>query len=268
MTTLTTELFIPIKFNTSIQLIPKELNITFEETILKKLKNNLENMCSKHGYIKANSIKIIKRSAGFINKSHFNGNINYNLQCIAEICNPAQGSIISCRVINKNSLGLFAEGYYDNKPILEIIIPKISAGIKSEINIDEIKIGDEIKIEVCGKKFMLYDKHISIIGKAIKDKEINIKTNIADEINIDLEETENDIIDDDNIIIDPLIDDEYEEVDSDDEISIDGKKSNKNKKKMDDDDDEEDEEEDELEIDDEDMIEEEEMEELEELYEE
>ena len=102
--------------------------------------------------------------------------------CIAEICNPAQGSIIKCKVKAKNSLGVLAEGYYDNIPILEIIIPKISAGIQSEINIDTINIGDEIKIEVCGKKYQLFDKHISIIGRAIKSKDEYIKNSIVEDV--------------------------------------------------------------------------------------
>ena len=33
-------------------------------------------------------------------------------------------------------------------------------------------IGDNINVKVCGKKFTLYDKMISIVGKIIKDKEM------------------------------------------------------------------------------------------------
>jgi len=170
------ELFIPIKFRCSITLKPNELTSYFEKIILKKLKNKYENVCSKYGYIKNNSIKIIKRSIGTIKSQHFNGNISFDIVCIAEICNPIQGSIIKCKVKAKNSLGLLCEGgYQGNKQILEIIVPKISAGIQSEINLDNIAINQDIKIEVCGKKYQLYDKHISIIGKAIKNKDEFIK---------------------------------------------------------------------------------------------
>jgi len=170
------ELFIPIKFRCSITLKPNELTGEFEKIILKKLKSKYENICSKYGYIKNNSIKIVKRSIGTIKSQHFNGNISFDIVCIAEICNPIQGSIIKCKVKAKNSLGLLCEGGYEgNKQILEIIVPKISAGIQSEINLDNIAIGQEIKIEVCGKKYQLYDTHISIIGRAIKNKEEYIK---------------------------------------------------------------------------------------------
>ena len=186
---MSTELFIPIKFRTTIILTPSEITKDFETTILTKLKLNYENICSKYGYIKKNTIKIIKRSVGQLKKEHFNANMYFDIICIAEICNPAQGSIIKCKVKAKNSLGVLAEGYYDNIPILQIIIPKISAGIQSEINIDTIAIDDEIKIEVCGKKYQLFDKHISIIGRAIKSKDEYIKNAIINE-NADDEDNE------------------------------------------------------------------------------
>jgi DNA-directed RNA polymerase subunit E'/Rpb7 len=242
---MTTELFIPIKFRTTIILSPSEINKDFESTILTKLKLNYENICSKYGYIKKDTIKIIKRSVGQLKKEHFNANIYFDVMCIAEICNPAQGSIIKCKVKAKNSLGILAEGYYDNIPILQIIIPKISAGIQSEINIDTIAINDEINIEVCGKKYQLFDKHISIIGKAIKNKEEFIKNSIIDDTNTeederdtvidDIEEisVENDVVDeDDDDEINPIIkkkggnesddDDEDDDVEDDDvDIEVD-----------------------------------------------
>ena len=225
---MSSELFIPIKFRTNIIIKPNELDSNFEKTILKKVKNMYENVCSKHGYIKNNSIKILERSIGTINNQHFNANIRFQLKCIAEICNPIQGSIIKCKVKAKNSLGLLAEGYYDKIPILEIIVPKISAGIQSEINIDTVTIGQEIKIEVCGKKYQLFDKHISIIGKAIKDKDEFIKTDIVEDAD------EDGFVDDE-----PNID-----IDIDTDINIpDEEEEDEGKKKEDDDEDEDEEDE-------------------------
>ena len=178
------KMFMPIKFNTTIILTPNELNKNFETTIITKIKATLENSCSKHGYIKRDSIKIIKRSPGYIKEAHFNGNIAYDLNCIAEICNPAQDSIIKCVVKAKNNLGLLAIGKYEEMSILEVIIPKITSGILSDVNIDNINIGDEVNVIVCGKKFTLYDKMISIIGRIIKEK-------VSDDISV-IEEDEDD----------------------------------------------------------------------------
>jgi DNA-directed RNA polymerase subunit E'/Rpb7 len=196
---MSSDLFIPIKFKTNVILMPNELDLDFEKTILKKIKENYENICSKYGYIKRNSIKIIKRTIGIVKNQHFNGNTSFCVLCLAEICNPIQGSIIKCKVKNINKMGVLAEGYYDNIPILEIIIPLNSAGIKSEINLETLAKGQEIKIEVCGKKYQLFDKHISIIGRAIKNKDEFIKNEIKadddDEVNPNTANEENDDFD-------------------------------------------------------------------------
>jgi DNA-directed RNA polymerase subunit E'/Rpb7 len=243
---MTTELFIPIKFRTTIILSPSEINKDFESTILTKLKLNYENICSKYGYIKKDTIKIIKRSVGQLKKEHFNANIYFDVMCIAEICNPAQGSIIKCKVKAKNSLGILAEGYYDNIPILQIIIPKISAGIQSEINIDTIAINDEINIEVCGKKYQLFDKHISIIGKAIKNKEEFIKNSIIDDTNT--EEDERDTVIDD--IEEISVENDVVDEDDDDEINPIIKKKGGNESDDDDEDDDVEDDVDDIEVDD------------------
>jgi DNA-directed RNA polymerase subunit E'/Rpb7 len=212
------ELFIPIKFTTTLYLKPHELNKDYYNKINKKLKDKLEGICSKHGYIKKDSIKIVKKSIGNIIKQHFNGNIYYNIQCIAEICNPVNGSVTKCKIKNKNSMGLLAQGFYDNYPVLEIIIPKISAGIKSEVDLDKINIGDEVFIEICGKKLVLYEKFISIIGRIIKSKDQNIKSKL--DSNLD----EDDEVDED--YVDENFDDfsQDENVDDDDEENDDEKK--------------------------------------------
>jgi len=229
-----TELFIPIKFKTNVVLKPNEINQEFDTIILKKLKSIYENICSKYGYIKNNSIKILKRSIGVIKTQHFNGNICFDVVCIAEICNPIQGSIIKCKVKAKNSLGLLAEGYYDKIPILEIIVPKISAGIQSEVNLDSVAIGQEIKIEVCGKKYQLFDKHISIIGKAIKDKAEFIKTAIVD--------VDDEIIKDDGVVDDDI--ELFEEDEGNEELEDEGNEETKKIANDDEDEKEEDEEDD------------------------
>jgi len=232
---MSSDLFIPIKFKTNVILSPNELDQDFEKTILIKIKSNYENICSKYGYIKNNSIKIIKRSIGLIKNQHFNGNITFNVLCLAEICNPIQGSIIKCKIKNINKMGVLAEGYYDKIPILEIIIPSNSAGIKSEINLDTLSKGQEIKIEVCGKKYQLFDKHISIIGRAIKDKDEFIKNEVKidddDDFKQDNEETDDlDLINDDEQDDDNNDDDEKEKISSDEETD---KESDEEKSEID-----------------------------------
>ena len=210
------KMFMPIKFNTTIILVPSEMTEGFDSIVYNKVRSTLENCCSKHGYIKKDSIKIIKRSAGYFKESHLNGNIAFDLSCVAEICNPAQDSIIKCEVKAKNNLGLRAIGIYEDMAILEVIIPKITSGIQSDVNIDNINIGDHVNVQVCGKKFTLYDKMISIIGKIIKDKDDIIQVQEIDDDNLSIDEEDNSEIDDNNYDGIEMFNDEDEE-DEDDE---------------------------------------------------
>ena len=192
------KIFMPIKFNTTIILVPSEMTASFDSIIYDKVRHTLENCCSKHGYIKKDSIKVIKRSAGYFKESHLNGNIAYDLSCIAEICNPAQDSIIRCEIIAKNNLGLRAIGMYEEMAILEVCIPKITSGIQSEVNIDSIKIGDFVNVKVCGKKFTLYDKMISIVGKIIKDKDDIAQVQEIEDGNLSIDEEDMSEVDEAN----------------------------------------------------------------------
>ena len=236
------KMFMPIKFNTTVILTPKELNKNFDNTIISKIKSTLENNCSKHGFIKKDSIKIIKRTAGYFKESHLNGNIAYDLSCIAEICNPTQDSVIKCVIKAKNNLGLRAIGTFEDMSILEVIIPRITSGIQSEVNIEDVNIGDTVNVRVCGKKFTLYDKMISIVGKIIKDKEeiVEIEENIED-INSDIEEQDDELQED---FID-IIKDDDEEYDDEDEDEDDVKKIKLDTQSLKDEDEEDEEEEEE-----------------------
>lgn len=166
-------MFIPIKFKTSVQLSPVELRDDFDAVVMSKLRRNLEGVCSRYGYIKEGSLEIVKRSAGKLMKQHFNGFIQFTVLCKGEVCNPAEDSIIKAKVVNKNALGILAESYIEgsSEPVLDIIVPKKTAGVVSEIDVEDLSIGDEIFVRVIGKRFQLNDKKIAIIGRVVADKE-------------------------------------------------------------------------------------------------
>lgn len=162
----------PIKFKTTIQLNPSELDEHFEEHIIEKLQKQYEGVCSRYGFIKPGSIQIVERSLGQLMKPHFNGHIRFELSVIAEVCNPAEGMIITATVKNKNQLGILAESVLHMEggkkyPVLDIIIPKKTAGISSEIGLENLDVGDNIYVEILGKRYQLNDKKISIIGRGV-----------------------------------------------------------------------------------------------------
>lgn len=213
-------LFVPLKFKTYVQLSPIELDSKYQQRIHEKLCSIYEGTCTKYGYIKPGSIEILKRSCGNFIKQHFNGAIRFDVICRGDVCNPTQGSIVKGTVKNKNQLGILAESKMENDiPILDIIIPIKSAGIISEVNLEELSVGDEINIEVMGKKYQMKDTKISIIGRVITQKKSEVEE-LIEEQEAD-EEEEIEVADVDTVSIDDDEEDEEDEEDDEEESNSD-----------------------------------------------
>lgn len=199
----------PVRFRTSIQLAPADLVANFEDVILDRVRSSLEGICSRYGYIRPGSIVITKRSIGSFVKQHFNGHIRFEMICKAEVCNPAIGSVFQAIVRNKNALGIHAESFIKvnevQHPVLDIIIPKRSAGITSTVNLEDLQIGDTIHVEVLGKRYQLHDRKISIIGRAIREPSSkSANTN-------DVQSDDDEIAAIDQSIVDEMLQDEDED---------------------------------------------------------
>ena len=65
-----------------ISLSPYEIENGVDETILESLKKNVEGKCSKDGFVKENSVSIIKRTTGQIRNNQFTGEIYIFKYCI------------------------------------------------------------------------------------------------------------------------------------------------------------------------------------------
>lgn len=168
--------FFPVRFKTYVQLAPKDLTSDFEECILRKLRRTYEGVCSRYGYIKPASLRVLQRSAGQLMKPHFNGYIRFEAVLVGEVCNPTKGTVVEAVVKAKNNLGLLAESKVmvggEEVPVLDIIVPKRSAGIASEVDLDTIAVRDRIFVEVMGKRYQLNDHKISIIGRVVKEMKV------------------------------------------------------------------------------------------------
>jgi hypothetical protein len=149
----------------------------------------------------------MQRSFGQFIKQHFNGHIRFEVVMVGEVCNPLAGMVVTAQVRNKNQMGIKAESFIevDGKvvPVLDIIIPKRSAGIHSDLDLDNINVGENINVEVVGKRYQLNDTRISIIGRAVNvRKSANRRTFDANGVDISTIETQiqrPDGIDDDEV---------------------------------------------------------------------
>ena len=156
------DIFIKSTINKSLSIEPKYINNQINDYILKRLKENFEGKCLKYGYIKPNSIKIIKRSIGNVLASHFNGNILYNIELSVDVCNPLEGTIIDVLVKNINKMGILCEvSEEENSPLNILLARQHHINNESYLN---LKDGDLIQIKIIGKRFEYGDNQISIIA--------------------------------------------------------------------------------------------------------
>ena len=181
--------FIFATFNDKVKLTPKMINNNILSNILKVLKIKNEGKCSKHGYIKSNSIEIVSKSFGKIEMQSLHGYVIYDVQFKACVCNPVIGNHIECVVKKINNFGILCTSQINENgsmvDVLDIIIPKHSYRIKSNVDFNDINVDINVIIEIVGKKYQLNKKTISVVGKIIA---INTSNKFDNQIDIDVQD--------------------------------------------------------------------------------
>ena len=188
-------------FSTNIQLRPNEYNQSINETLLEKLKKKVEGKCDKNGFIKPDSADILRRSIGTIQQSQFNGYCSFKVWYKVSCCNPVEGMVVKCSVLNKNKMGIFCELYNHSPSPLTIILAK-QHHLRDD-RYEEVKVGSSIDVEIVGIKFEYNDTQISCIGRIHnKNKEKDLEDNNEEEYYQEDEEDEDEIMEQEVIIPD------------------------------------------------------------------
>ena len=146
----------------SINNVGKNLDDVIEEYV----HNNFEGKCVVEGYIKPNSIKIIRYSSGIIERGN---NIVFEVVFECDICFPVEGMLVSCTVKNVVKAGIRAESSSEIPSPIIVFVAKDHHFNNQQFN--DIQVGDIITVRIVGQRFELNDKYISIIGELVKEKE-------------------------------------------------------------------------------------------------
>lgn len=218
------DIFVTSVLHDKVKLCAADLHSGYRDKIDALLKSKLEGKCTKHGLIKMNSIELLKTSAGVVEVQTFKGSVIYNVKFRADVCNPLIGSVVRAKVQNFNSFGILCACSYTyldaiqapkQCSVLEIIVPKKSMAVQSEVPLNSLKIGQMINIEVMGKKFQLNDKTINVMGRVVKTiKRFGLNGEV---IHDDMYVDDIDSVVDDEIDIDDDVDEESENGEDDDE---------------------------------------------------
>lgn len=171
-----------IDLNDTILIHPKFFKGNMDSIIIDNLTSRFDGKCSKHGYIIPDSLKLLKRGMGEITNNNFHGYIKFKVKYSVDIVNPVRGDKFKCNISN-----ITKPGFYSEKDQLEISIPFHYA--KNPNRYKNLKVGDEITVEVIGSKFNYTSNKINIIARLIDSSSKNI-INDSDDISV---ETKSDI---------------------------------------------------------------------------
>lgn len=142
----------------------------------KNMKQNLERIISKktegkciaEGFIRPNSVKVIRYSSGTIN----NENIEFQTVFECMVCHPVEGMVVECVTKTITKAGIHAE-VTDETGITPITVFIARDHHFTDRKFAEIKENIKIVVSVIGVRFELNDPYICVIGKYVYRKDEN-----------------------------------------------------------------------------------------------
>jgi len=173
-----------VVFEEQVSLTPNDFSkeiTSINDILLTKLKEKLENKCSRNGFVISNSLKILSRSLGKSSSGRFTGDYVFYVQIQGNVLNPPDGVVIEGEVVSKNKMGL----YMNYKNAIRVIVPR-DLHIGNE-QFDAVNVGNKIKVEIKKSRFQVNDDSILSVGLFVSD--VSAET---------VEEEENDLVLEDN----------------------------------------------------------------------
>ena len=150
---------------------------SIDDVLEAKLKQRLEGRCSKHGFVIPDTVKILSRSMGFLERGRFTGDLLFHVQAEGTVLNPPDGHILEGDIIRKNKMGL----YVNYRDAIRVIVPR-------DVNIgndefESVEIGEIIRVEIKKSRFQVNDEYILSVGlfkgRTTKANSKGLRANIA-----------------------------------------------------------------------------------------
>ena len=166
-------------FQASVIRYPVKLKVTevarnVHNVVEARAKKMLEALCSYAGFTKPGSLRLLQMGPGVL--SGIDMGRHYTFQCAfaAEVCNPAPGARFKAYVRSLNRFGALVEaGYIDPLgslvPVIELVVIRDPTIAKNEVDIDDLALGDEVGVEVLGRRYELRDTRITGFARTVLD---------------------------------------------------------------------------------------------------
>lgn len=166
---MTQDIYKKILINDTLSIHFNKVNNNLENYLVTCIKNNVEGKCSKHGYIKKDSVNLLSYSCGELVSDKAIFTIVY--ECLNSL--PCENMELNCFVTSITKVGLKARISNEDNPYL-IFIARDHNYDKE--NFSKVNVDDIINVRVIGHRYELNDECISIIAEFINID--NYKTSI------------------------------------------------------------------------------------------
>jgi len=153
-------------------LLPQELgeNKTIKN-IKQKIVNIIEGKCIQEGFVKPNSVNILRYSTGLVKNRY----IEFAVVFECKTCNPTEGLILHDCVCTSVTKGGIHANIYDNQKNIPVTVYIHRDQFAENRTFQSIQKEDIFDIRVIGSRFELNDPYVEIIGEIWgqkKDKNI------------------------------------------------------------------------------------------------
>jgi hypothetical protein len=166
-------------FQTSLIRCPVKLKVVevarnVREVVEARAKKMLEGLCSYVGYAKPGSLRLLQMGPGVLSGIDMGRHFTFQCTFSAEVCNPAPGTRMKAYVRSVNRFGALVEGgYIDHMgtlvPVVELVVIRDPTIAKNEVDVADLEPGDEVGVEVLGRRFELRDTRIAGFGRTVVD---------------------------------------------------------------------------------------------------
>jgi len=149
-------------FEEKVSLSPNDMNteiLSFDDILLRKMRKQIEGKCTKHGFLIPNSLKMLSRSYGYMEKGTFTADSMYYIKAQGRVYNPPNGTVVEGVVMRKSKAGLYI---IIEQAVHVMVVRDLHIGNKE---FDAVELGDTIRVEIKKSRFQINDPHILSIGQ-------------------------------------------------------------------------------------------------------
>lgn len=154
-----------------------------------RLKRKVEGVCTRHGFVRHDSIRVSKVLPGRVDAASLSGMTHFTIVYTADACLPWRGMRIIGTVKAVSRFGVMVECGYERGggggfvTVMEVVVPRETNvdALTSRVPLDRLTTGDTVKAVVQGRKIEWGNAKISAVGRIVEDFEEDARNDDVDQ---------------------------------------------------------------------------------------